>query len=128
MFAVLLLNVAAYSQSLPANDSIKIAVRDMDNATIKMIEGKQAKAELRFISAALSACDTIKQRQKVVIGLYETNSVGLKTQNLNLVKISDDLKIIAKNEKSAGLRRGFFGFLKGFAVGVVVTSAVLLLN
>jgi hypothetical protein len=100
----------------------------MDNATIKMIEGKQAKAELRFILGALSACDTIKQRQKVVIGLYETNSVGLKTQNLNLVKIADDLKIIAKNEKSAGLRRGFFGFLKGFAAGVVLTSAVLLLN
>ena len=135
MFAVLLLTGVAFSQNLPTNkptakavnDSVKIAVKDMDNATIKMIEGKHAKEKILYISGALSACDSIKKQQNDKYALQEGISNGLKQQNVNLTKMVEDFKIVAKNEKSAGLRRGFFGFIKGVGVGVVVTGAVLLL-
>lgn len=109
------------------NDSVKISVKDMDNATIKMIEGKKTKEQLFYITSALSACDSIKKQQNEKFLLQETILGGLRKENENLNKIVEDVKIIAKNEKSAGLRRGFFGFIKGVGVGVVVTGALLML-
>ena len=127
-----MLNVGAFSQNLPTNktksDSVKVAVKDLDRASIKMIEGKQAKEKLYYVTGALSACDSIKQQQKEKFNLQETNAVALKLQNENLTKIVEDVKIVAKNEKSAGLRRGFFGFLKGVGVGVIITGAFFLVN
>jgi uncharacterized protein (UPF0210 family) len=114
------------NKSNAKKDSIKVAVKDMDNATIKMIEGKKAKEELKYIKLALLVCDSIKEQQNKKDLLQEAVSVGLKQQNNNLNKIVEDMKIIAKNEKSAGLRRGFFGFIKGFGVGLAVTGAFFL--
>ncbi len=137
MFAVLLLTGVAFSQNSQTNktkatatvvnDSVKVAVKDMDNATIKMIEGKHAKEKLLYTTGALSACDSIKKQQNDKYALQETILEGVKQQNVNLNVVVKDLKIVAKNEKSAGLRRGFFGFIKGVGVGVVITGAFLLL-
>jgi hypothetical protein len=134
-----LLTGVAFSQNLQTNktkakatvsvvnDSVKVAIKDMDNATIKMIEGKQAKEKLLYITGAISACDSIKKQQNDKYALQETILDGVKQQNANLNKIVEDVKIVAKNEKSAGLRRGFFGFIKGVGVGVAITGAFLLL-
>jgi hypothetical protein len=100
----------------------------MDSASLKMIEGKKIKEKFTYITGALSACDTIKFQLKDKIILLETKTALLTKQNENLNKIVEDVKIIAKNEKSAGLRRGFMGLLKGFVLGAIVTSAVLIVN
>ena len=93
-----------------------------------MIEGKQAKAKLLLITGALSACDSIVKKQKDKFHLQENNLVDLKQQNKNLSKITEDVKILAKNEKSAGKRRGFFGILKGFGAGVLLTGAFFMIH
>jgi hypothetical protein len=132
MLAVLLVSAVSLSQNSQtnrkANDSVKVSIKDLDRASFKMIEGKQAKEKLYYITGALSACDSIVKQQKEKYSLQEMNSAALRQQNENLTKIVEDVKIIAKNEKSAGLRRGFFGFLKGVGVGVLLTSAFFLIN
>ena len=117
---VLLLNVAVYSQNLPTNkDSIKVAISDMDKASLKMIERKNYEENFRLASEALKACDSSKIELKSQVSILRSNLANYKQINVNLEKDTKYYKKIAENEKSVGLRRGFFGFLKG--VGVTIT-------
>jgi len=112
------MSAVAFSQNLPTNkDSIKVAVKDMDAATFKMIEGKEAKEQNKALNAALLACDKAKFELKGSNEVLSKDLGLLKKQNNNLVKDVNDYKTIVKNEKSRNLRNGFFGF----GAGVVLT-------
>lgn len=116
------MNAAAFSQNLQTNkDSVKVAVKDLDKAVFKMIEGKECKEKLQASKSALATCDEVKTELKQVNDVLKVDLSYLKQINANLEQNVVDLKKVAENEKNRGIRRGFFGFLKG----VGVTSALI---
>lgn len=98
----------------------------MDKATFKMIEGKECKEQLQASNSALLNCDQAKEELKQVNGVLKRDLIVLKDVNSNLEQSIIDLKKVAENEKTRGKRRGFFGFIKGVGVTVVVISGALL--
>jgi len=117
----MLLIVKGFSQnSQTNNDSIKIAVKDMDKAVIKMIEGKEAKEQNKALNAALFNCDKAKLELKQSNDVLSKDLGLLKDKNINLTKDVNDYKLIVRNEKSRKLRSGFYGFVAGAATVLVI--------
>jgi hypothetical protein len=123
------LTAVVFSQDLQTNkDSIKVAVSDMDKATEKMIEGKQAKEQLKASNDAFNACNEIKAELKGQNSILKSNLTYLKDALANSEQNTEAFKKVAENEKSRGIRRGFYGFLKGVGVTVSVVAVLLLVN
>lgn len=100
----------------------------MDKASFKMIENKEYKENFKLASLALTACDSSKIELKSQVSILRSNLVDLRQVNLNLGKDVQSYKKTAENEKSIGLRRGFFGFLKGVGVTLSVWGVISIFN
>ncbi|QHB38511.1 hypothetical protein lotta81_gp053 [Flavobacterium phage vB_FspM_lotta8-1] len=125
----LFLTAVASSQNLQTSkDSIKIAILDIDKATEKMIEGKQAKEQLKASNDAFDACNEIKAELKGQNLILKSNLINLKDALANSEQNTEAFKKVAENEKNRGIRRGFYGFLKGVGVTVSVVAVLLLVN
>lgn len=105
-----------------------MAVVDMDKAVFKMIEGKEYKERVEVLNKSLEACDETKTELKNANSLLKSNLSVLQTQNFNLTQNVTDWKKVAENEKSRGIRRGFFGFVKGVGVTVAVVGVLYFIN
>lgn len=125
---MMLSSVAVFSQNTRTSDSIKVAVKDMDKATEKMIEGKKFKEQLDASKAAFQACSEIKSELKGQNEILKLNLSDLKKAVANSEANNLDLKKLAENEKRAGLRRGFNGFVLGVGVSASLVAAFFLLN
>ena len=129
MLTVLLVNAATFSQNLRTNkDSVLVSVEDLDKSVFKMIENKEIKELLINSELTLKACNGSIKVLDTQNLLLRRNLDDYRAINSNLAQTNEGLKKIAKNEKSHGLRRGFWGFIKGFAVASVLGAAYVLTN
>lgn len=99
----------------------------MDKASFKMIERKEFSENYKFTNLALTVCDSSKKELKSQVSILRSDLADLKTINANVVKDAQSWKKTAENEKSVGLRRGFFGFLKGVGVTLAIWGVVTIL-
>jgi len=112
-----------YSQTLSTTREITETQRDSIFA--KITRGNEAIELNKVLAIRIKEKDSIIAVKTTIQGV-QLNELSLKdAQILNYTKIITNQKQIIKNEKKRGRRKGFFGFLKGAAIGA---GTILLLT
>lgn len=111
----------SYSQTL------SITEVQRDSIYNKIQRGIINAERVTYLNNALKACDSIKKLQVNYIGVMEAHS-NLKDNIIENDKvIITSLKENVSLEKERGRKKAFWSFLKGVAVGIVGSAALVLL-
>jgi len=96
-----------------------------DSIFNKITRGNEAIEKNKVLALRIIEKDSVIAIKTTIIGV-QLNELSLKDEQIsNYIKIVDNQKQIIKNEKKRGRRKGFYGFLKGAAIGA---GAILLLT